>query len=288
MSTKLLIIDPQKDFCVPESPNYADLLLNLDYGVSTPHTDFVRNGGALYVTGADVDCERTAKLIRRLSTDIDEIHVTLDSHNEFDIAHPLFWVDKDGNHPPIFTIISLEDVVEGRWLPSSGKIEDDARATLYVGHLKRGGKYPLCIWPPHCIVGSEGHAIQDDVSEAIRYWGNEAGKAVRFVHKGLNPWTEHYSAVKAEVPEPNDPSTQVDLRWIKELRCDNLIILGQALSHCVNSTVRDLVKHLDPATMTLVTDCCSNVTGFEANGDEFVKTFKGLGGNTALSTEVAA
>lgn len=30
---------------------------------------------------------------------------------------------------------------------------------------------------------------------------------VQFVNKGSNPWTEHYSAVQAEVPDPADAGT---------------------------------------------------------------------------------
>jgi hypothetical protein len=33
---------------------------------------------------------------------------------------------------------------------------------------------------------------------------------VRKVTKGENPWTEHYSAVQAEVPDDDDPRTQLN------------------------------------------------------------------------------
>ncbi len=68
MST-LLIIDPQNDFCSPE--------------------------GALFVPGAVEDCERLVSFIGREKSSIDSIHVTLDSHPNYHIAHPIFWVVYD-------------------------------------------------------------------------------------------------------------------------------------------------------------------------------------------------
>lgn len=50
---------------------------------------------------------------------------------------------------------------------------------------------------------------------------------------------------------------------------DKVVICGEALSHCVNYTVRDLVDAW-PAEriqdLVLLTDCASSVPGFEAAG----------------------
>ena len=80
MKIHLLIIDPQSDFC---SPN-----------------------GALFVPGADQDMLRLSKMVDRISGKIDEIHVTMDSHHEVDIAHPIFWINSKGEHPDPYQIIS--------------------------------------------------------------------------------------------------------------------------------------------------------------------------------------
>ena len=59
-----------------------------------------------------------------------------------------------------------------------------------------------------------------------------------------------------------------------------LVICGQALSHCVNYTVRDVAHHWPDekmSTLTILTDCCSSVPGFEAAGEEFVSDMKELG-----------
>lgn len=70
--------------------------------------------------------------------------------------------------------------------------------------------------------------------------------------------TEMYSAIEAEVPIPADPMTQTNFEFIADLkRAEKLIIGGQALSHCVNYTTRDLLRYWaprDPADLILLID----------------------------------
>jgi len=127
---ELLVIDPQVDFCDPR--------------------------GALYVPGAEKDMGRLAVMIRRLKSKIDDIHVTLDSHHTIHIAHPIFWKDSRGNHPPVFTNISRADVENGVWTTTVPGLY--RRALEYVRKLEQNGRYELTIWNPHCLIGSPGHA----------------------------------------------------------------------------------------------------------------------------------
>ena len=126
-----LIIDPQEDFCNPAT-------------------------GALYVSGAGEDMERLARMLRRIGPKLDDIHVTLDSHHLVDIAHPIWWKDSAGNHPDPFTIISLSDLEAARWTTTQPGMY--RRSHEYVASLEANGRYPLCIWPYHCLIGSTGHA----------------------------------------------------------------------------------------------------------------------------------
>ena len=62
---------------------------------------------------------------------------------------------------------------------------------------------------------------------------------------------------------------------------DKVLICGQALSHCVNYTTRDLADlwpEAELSKLVVLTDAASNVPGFEAEGEKFVKemTEKGL------------
>lgn len=52
-------------------------------------------------------------------------------------------------------------------------------------------------------------------------------------------------------------------------RADKVVICGEAISHCVNYTVRDLAAAWPRerlADLVLLTDCASPVPGFEAAG----------------------
>ena len=135
----LLIIDPQNDFCRPD--------------------------GALTVSGADKDMKRLAVFIDRVGDKLYDIHVTLDSHRLVDISHPIFWVDTNGNPPNPFTIISYDDVRNGVWKAKNPGYQ--AKATNYVKNLNDNKRYPLCIWPPHCLIGGSGHNIFPPIFDAL-------------------------------------------------------------------------------------------------------------------------
>ncbi len=253
MNVQLVCIDPQNDFCDPK--------------------------GSLFVPGAQDDMTRIAKMIHRLSNRIDDIHVTMDSHRSIDIAHPIFWKDKNGNHPNPFTVISVDDVEKGRWMPSLPSFSK--WALEYVRSLETNHRYVLCIWPPHCIIGSWGHAINPAVSDALIEWETESFAMVDYVVKGSNITTEHYSAVQAEVVRGDDPSTQLNTRLIDALQIADVIgLCGEALSHCLANTVRDIANNFgddNVKKLVLLTDGCSNVTSFEHLGESFIKDLTARG-----------
>lgn len=231
--------------------------------------DFVT--GSLRVDGAEQDMKNTAAFLRKYSTYISDIHLTLDSHTIFDIAHPKFWRDAQGNHPLPFTTITLSDVENKRWQPVASKCY--RRVKAYVKELEKRGRYQLTVWPEHCLIGSWGHCIQDDVLQAVHEWEGSPAKA-HYVTKGVNPWTEHYSAVMAEFPDPEDPKTQLNAEFLEMLESADLVIVaGEASSHCVLSTVQDIMDKLGSTDfskkLVLLLDCMSPVPGFEQNAENF-------------------
>lgn len=75
-------------------------------------------------------------------------------------------------------------------------------------------KFSLTIWPEHCILGSVGHDIVDDVALAISAWKEEevgTSRTVEYIQKGMNPYTEMYSAICAEVPVDASTSFNYEL-----------------------------------------------------------------------------
>jgi nicotinamidase/pyrazinamidase len=113
---------------------------------------------------------------------------------------------------------------------------------------------------------------------------------VRRVLKGENPLTEHYSALMAEVPDPEDARTALQSSLVAELdRASLLLVAGEASSHCVRATVSDLVAHLpsrDYAKIVLVTDCMSPVAGFEAAQSAFFEAMRARGVRLVESADV--
>jgi nicotinamidase-related amidase len=98
---------------------------------------------------------------------------------------------------------------------------------------------------------------------------------VDYVIKGMNPLTEHFSAVEAELPLADDPHTQANRGLIQRLVSSDVVwVAGWARSHCDGSTLRDLFKwggrSLAEKTV-LITDTMSDVTGFEEHGEQVVK-----------------
>jgi len=261
MNVHLLTIDPQNDFCDPK--------------------------GALFVPGADEDMKRLAEMIRRVGNKLNDIHVTLDSHRTVDVAHPVFWKDSAGKHPDPFTIITSQDVESGKWQATNPGFA--SKALDYVKQLESNGRYPLCVWPEHCIIGTHGHAIYPELSDVLVEWERNRFAIVDYVTKGSNVFTEHYSAVQADVPDASDPSTMLNTRLIDILQSADLVaITGEALSHCVANTVTDIMDNFGDENikkLVLLEDTTSNVPGFENLGEDFVKKAVAKGMQLAKSTD---
>ncbi len=261
MNIHLLTIDPQNDFCNPQ--------------------------GSLFVAGADEDTRRLAAMVNRIGDKLNDIHVTLDSHRVVDIAHSVFWKNSNGDHPAPFTIISPIDLGNGTWATTHPGYA--TRALEYVEQLEMNKRYPLCIWPEHCIIGTWGHSIYPELSKALLDWERKNFAVVDYVTKGSNIFTEHYSAVQADVPDPEDPTTMLNTKLIDILeKADLVAITGQALSHCVANTVVDIIDNFGDENikkLVLLEDTSSNVTGFDQLGTDFVAKATSKGMQLSTSTD---
>jgi len=258
--------------------------------VIDPQNDFCDPSGALFVPGADADMDRLARLVRRLRDRLTDVHVTLDSHRRVDISHPLWFRDGDGHHPAPFTVLRADDLASGRWSTTHPGAWD--RTLAYLRALESGGRYPHVIWPEHCLIGSEGHAVHPTLLDALGEWESRFA-LVDFVTKGSNPWTEHFSAVQAEVPDPEDPGTQVNTSLVRTLEeADVVLLAGEASSHCLANTVRDVAAQFtDPRwvrKLVLLTDATSPVPGFEAYSADFLRDLTALGMTTTTTDRFAA
>jgi nicotinamidase-related amidase len=254
--TCLLLVDCQNTFCLPVYELFVA----------------GRSG-----RGAIDDNIRLCEFIYRNLPSISRVIATLDTHSAFQIFHPIFWVNDNGEHPAGQTIISLADVEHGRWRVNAAvapAIGGDNEARLqryseyYVRRLTESGKYPLMIWPYHAMLGGTGHALVAAVEEAVFFHGIARRSVVQYEIKGESPWTEHYSVFNPEVREDHEgqPLTDRGRDIIQTLsEYERIIIAGQAKSHCVAWSIDDLLSEArvrDPSLVNrihLLEDCMSPV-----------------------------
>lgn len=273
---QLLIIDPQNDFCD----------LPADWYGRDP-ADGRTLAPALPVAGAHADMLRLADFIDRHAARIDAITITLDSHHRVDIAHPPFWRRGDGEPVLPYTTITAAQVRAGQFVPREAAAL--TRVLAYLDALEARGRYTLMVWPEHCRVGTWGHLVHPAVQSACDRWESNRLLQVRHVLKGQSPWTEHYSAFEAEVPDAGDVRTALNRELLASLdKADVLLVAGEAGSHCVRASVRDLVEHIPgcrPERIVLLTDCMSPVPGFENEQRAFLEQMAALGVQLQQSTD---
>lgn len=268
-SAQLLIVDPQNDFCdIP--------------------------GAALPVAGADADMRRLAELLDQAGAAFTDIVVTLDSHPVYAIERPAFWRTGPaegaiGAVPP-FTPITAADVRAGRFTPRDAALLPQVLS--YLDALEASPKkYILMVWPTHCVVGTWGHNIHVELAASLARWEATMLRPVEKVLKGLNPMTEQYSAVRAEVPVAGDPRTQTNQALVTRIVdfAGLTFIAGEASSHCVAATADDLFAEMSAerlARVVLIEDAMSPVGGFESGATAFVERARALGVRTMSTAQV--
>ena len=275
--TSLLIIDPQYDF--------YDVPLNEQLTVDSQQNTIAPS---LPVPHSWEDATMLATFISHQQSRINNIVVTLDSHHEYDIAHSVYWQNKQGEHPTPFTLISHQDIVDGIWQPTNQELL--SHVLKYTQSLEKTGKYSLIIWPIHCVIDSVGHAIVAPIQAAINAWETHTTIQHHIISKGENPHTEHYGGCEAEYPFQDDIKTQFDPQLLELVKnSDQVFISGQALSHCVASTVEQIVEKLssdDINKLTILIDTTSPVAGFEQQAKNFIEKMAALGVNITKTTDV--
>ncbi|MCZ2128182.1 MAG: hypothetical protein LC099_10475 [Anaerolineales bacterium] len=251
----LLLVDEQNTFCAPGFELFVG----------------GRSGNA-----AVEDSVRLCEFIYRNAGKITHIAATLDTHKSQQIFHPVFFVDANGAHPAPYTDIRAEDLREGKWTfnpalaPQFGIAPQYGQqmALHYAEELEKKGKYALTIWPYHAMLGGIGHALLASIEEALFFHSHARLNQPQFILKGQQPFTENYSAIGPEVLSGPMGETlgKRDTQLIEHLQeVDKLYVAGQAKSHCVAWTVRDLIDDaltIDPALVEkiyLLDDCSSPV-----------------------------
>ena len=217
--------------------------------------DFTTPSGSLYVNGATDDVKRIAAFIQKNEQKIDYVALSLDSHQPIHIAHQAYWKDKDGNNPPLFSVITAEDVKSGKWIPQYNK----DLAIVYLEQLAEKGE--VCtIWPMHCILGTAGWALDKAITDSLIQWSIENNKSYGLFYKGYTQTTEHYSIFRAAVEWEDSPETQLNGMLLSILNIyDEVVLVGEAADYCVANSLNDILDESEELVrkMVVLTDCMS-------------------------------
>ena len=250
----LLAVDVQNTFCIPGFELYV---------------------GGRSGTGAVDDNRRLAEFLYRNLAAITQVFPSLDTHHAMQIFHAVWLVDAGGAHPDPYTLVSPEDVADGRWQVNPAVADevgidlDYAQRHLvhYTRALARSGKYDLTVWPYHAMLGGIGHALVSAFEEAVFFHGIARSSRPDFQVKGDHSLTEHYSMLGPEVTEGPDGEQLAGKNTAliaRLLTFDAVVVAGQAKSHCLAWTIDDLladdlVRERLARRTYLLEDCTSAV-----------------------------
>jgi len=284
----LIAIDVQNTFCLP------------DFEL------FVAGRSGM---GAVEDTRRLCEFIYRHLGSISTIVASLDTHRAMQVFHPIYLIDENGQHPGPLTLVSHDDVLQGSWrfnpaiAPSLGISPQAGQLQLihYTSQLKESGKYDLTIWPYHAMLGGIGHSLVPALEEAIFFHTIARSTQAAFILKGEYASTESYSAIGPEVlsgPQGDAIASKDDSFLRTVIEHDLVFISGEAKSHCVASTIADLLEQIlayDPGLarrVCLLEDCTSpvvvpGVVDYTDQADAVFKDFARAGMRLLRSTELA-
>lgn len=288
----LLLIDVQKDFCFPQGSLFV---------------------GGRSGRGAMDDSRRIAELIYRRLPSLTQITTTMDTHFAYQIFFPSFWVDREGEPLSAHREITVSEIDTGlvrpspavaKWLTGGNYPWLLKQVRHYAAELANAGKYKLYLWPPHCLLGGAGHALAGVVHEARLFHAFARGAQSHVEVKGGHPLTENYSVMQPEVLTRHDgrPLAQKNTQFLHTLlTADAVLIAGQAASHCVKSSIDDILTEVVATDRALakkiyvLTDCMSSVTvpdgkggyiaDFTAAAEAALQKFADAGMNLVKSTD---
>jgi nicotinamidase-related amidase len=149
------------------------------------------------------------------------------------------------------------------------------------------------------MIGGVGHALVPTIEEACFFFDRARNSQTKFEVKGGNPLTENYSVFGAEVltTKGDTPIAQKNTGFIELLLdYDYIVIAGQAKSHCLASTIDDLLTEIqakDPKLakkVYLLEDCTSPVVvpgiiDYTADTNVAFDKFEAAGMNVVKSTD---
>jgi nicotinamidase-related amidase len=238
--------------------------------------------------------KRSAKVINHNRQKIKKIWRTGDAHPLLHIGHGVSWMNAHGDSPSPFTRISSDEIDAGIWFARKPSRRD--WFFKYAWELEKRGNKALIIWPEHGLAGTYGQCFFPDIDEAVRAWEAEMQTSAFTLWKGRNWNVEMYSPFHAEVPDPADPTTNLNTALLDEI--DNSpgikLLAGDALSHCFGDAILDIARYVPRRRLSdyfVLTDCTSPIDAvpggpdFPAIGRAILAEVESLGMRLTTSEE---
>ena len=253
--------------------------------------DFVDPSGTLYVPGAREDVARFLQWFYTNAHKITSVYASLDTHIPYQIFYSSWWQNpSSGAYPEPFTAISADDVEQRKWVP----LLEPEWSGQYVRQLQQQAKKDLMIWPYHTMEGTLGHMLVAPLSEAIAWHSAARNTQPVYIEKGRAPRTEFYGIFGAEVPDPRALESCLNVSLIEAvMQHDRVYIAGEAKSHCVLETERQLVNYFEKQPEMLdklyfLKDCTSSVQhsaiNFDALAEDELARMEKMGVHIVSST----
>ena len=141
--------------------------------------------------------------------------------------------------PRFDTVVATQD-----WHPRDHKSFAANHAGKQPGELIDLDGLPQVLWPVHCVQGSRGAELHDNL---------ERSRITAVFRKGLDPAIDSYSGF---FDNGHKKATGLDA-WLKQKKITKLFVLGLATDYCVKFTTLD-ARQLGYETW-LVEDGCRGV-----------------------------
>lgn len=220
-----------------------NLLLIID-----PQNDFVNQKGVMYIKDAQKAINNINKFINANINKIDDIIITQDSHYSFHVSHSNFWKPI----PKLFSEISYEQVKSKKFEPIVNSQTKQKELLNYLKKLESLDQKQT-IWPDHCILGSWGWAIDNQLVKVLNKWSiNNNGKQYQIVQKGSYPWKEMYSVFSYA----DQSLTKQGKELMNQLKkYDKIYVCGFAKDYCVASSVLDLINNSFAKKLIFLDSC---------------------------------
>jgi nicotinamidase/pyrazinamidase len=269
-----------------DSEKIAVILVDYQY-------DFIDPEGALYVPGAQDDIVRFLKWFYMNAHKITSVYASMDTHLPFQIFFSSWWHNpKTKVHPQSFTTITTEDISKEIWVP----VFQVDWSIQYVHLLKQRLKKDLMIWPYHAMEGTVGYTLSTPISEAIAWHSAARNTQPTYIAKGRTLRSEYYGIFGAEIPDPEDPESGINVALLDAImKHDRIYVAGEAKSHCVLESEKQIFKHFGNKQELLgrlhfLRDCTSSVkhpiVDFDAQAEAELAIMVQQGIQMVLSTDM--